>query len=261
MTLKDTGRTMVFDARPPFRVVKSIDTGPITNHVNFISTKRGTFAYISVGGLDLVKVFRTDDFSQVASISVGRLPHGVWPSGDGSRVYVGLENDDALVQIDTATNAVVATVAIGQAPQAINYVPDAVPSGDGLAGLEPLGVAGRVSRITLDARAQAGQRTARKPPTSVSLFDQGLVQVLEAAVTGLLPASHYVLAFSDRSDGGGSLQPLASFVTNAAGAAIVNAIGPIRQVVESGEGSSRRYLVIAPADASGPGTPVQIQTP
>src|ERR1700686_4089296 len=34
-TLKDIGRTMVFDAQPPFSVLKSIDTGPITNHVNF----------------------------------------------------------------------------------------------------------------------------------------------------------------------------------------------------------------------------------
>src|SRR5207253_1120865 len=29
-TLKDVGKVMVFDARPPFSVLKSIDTGPIT---------------------------------------------------------------------------------------------------------------------------------------------------------------------------------------------------------------------------------------
>src|SRR6266849_6124684 len=34
-TLKDVGKTPVFDARPPFSVLKTIDTGPITNHVNF----------------------------------------------------------------------------------------------------------------------------------------------------------------------------------------------------------------------------------
>src|SRR6266513_3069935 len=34
-TLKDTGRTQVFDARPPFAQLKTLDTGPITNHVNF----------------------------------------------------------------------------------------------------------------------------------------------------------------------------------------------------------------------------------
>ena len=48
-----------------------------------------------------MKVFRTDDFEQVATIPVGKLPHGVWPSGDGTRVYVGLENDDEMAAIDT----------------------------------------------------------------------------------------------------------------------------------------------------------------
>jgi YVTN family beta-propeller protein len=109
-TLKDIGRTMVFDARPPFAVIKSFDTGPITNHVNFATTKKGSFAYVTIGGLNQMKVFRTDDFSQVATIPVGKLPHGVWPSGDGTRIYVGLENADALAAIDTATNKVVGEV-------------------------------------------------------------------------------------------------------------------------------------------------------
>src|SRR6478736_4272851 len=64
-TLKDVGRTQVFDARPPFSLIKTIDTGPITNHVNFVYTANGSFAYVTVGGLNEVKVFRTDDFSEV----------------------------------------------------------------------------------------------------------------------------------------------------------------------------------------------------
>ena len=108
-TLKDIGKTMVFDAQPPFAVLKTIDTGPITNHVNFARNANGTFAYVTVGGLNEVKVFRTDDFSQVATIPVGKLPHGIWPSGDGTRIYVGLENADALAAIDTLTNKVIAT--------------------------------------------------------------------------------------------------------------------------------------------------------
>src|SRR5262249_16039713 len=125
LTLKDTGETMVFDARPPFAVLKTIDTGPLTNHVNFAHNANGTFPDVTVGGLNEVQVFRTDDFSRVAAIPVGKLPHGVWPSGDGSRVYVGLENADALIAIDTLTNRVIATIPIGQAPQAVNYVPNA----------------------------------------------------------------------------------------------------------------------------------------
>jgi YVTN family beta-propeller protein len=100
-TLKDTGKVQVFNAKPPFTLLQTLDTGPITNHVNIVRNAHGQFAYVTVGGLNQVKVFRTTDFSLVATIPVGKLPHGVWPSGDGTRVYVGLENNDLLTAIDT----------------------------------------------------------------------------------------------------------------------------------------------------------------
>src|SRR5437899_595388 len=34
-TLKDTGKVMIFNARPPLEVIKVLNTGPITNHGNF----------------------------------------------------------------------------------------------------------------------------------------------------------------------------------------------------------------------------------
>ncbi|MGY3423392.1 YVTN family beta-propeller protein [Bradyrhizobium sp. F1.13.4] len=256
-TLKDVGKTQVFDARPPFGLLKTIDTGPITNHVNFAQTANGSFAYVTIGGLNEVKVFRTDDFSQVATIPVGNLPHGVWPSGDGSRVYVGLENADALVAIDTATNKVIANIPIGQAPQAIAYVPNAAPNPDNRENLQPLGVAGQVAHLALAPKQRTGDG---KVPTSVSLFDQGLIQILQASVTGLQPKQKYVLALSNHEDGSGVLQPLAAFMTNPAGSAIVNAVGPIRQIVDQGANADRRYLVIASGEPAMPGEAIQIET-
>jgi hypothetical protein len=94
-------------------------------------------------------------------------------------------------------------------------------------------------------------------PTSISLFDQGLVQVLQAAVTGLQPNHPYVLAFSLDPNGGGALGLLQQFMSNPAGAAIVNTIGPIRQIVQ--DNVPLRYLVIAPGTAEQHGTPVQVQ--
>src|SRR5271166_4235348 len=167
-TLKDTGETQVFEATPPFAVLKTIQTGPITNHVNIVHNANGTFAYVTVGGLNEVKVLRTDDFSLVATIPVGNLPHGVWPSGDGTRVYVGLENADGMTAIDTLTNTVIATVPIGQAPQAVVYVPDAVPDGAGTDNLQPLGVAGQGAHLTLKA-VGATNSASVQAPTSVSL--------------------------------------------------------------------------------------------
>ena len=254
-TLKDIGKTQVFNAKPPFNLIKTIDTGPITNHVNFARTSKGTFAYVTIGGTNEVKVFRTDDFSQVATVPVGTLPHGIWPSGDGTRIYVGLENKDALAAIDTATNTVIATIPIGQAPQAIAYVPEAAPNPDDRQNLQSLGVAGQVAQLTLAPKADQ----SHKPSSSVSLFDQGLSQVLQASVTGLEPKQKYVLALAAQSDGRGELQPLAEFMTNPAGAAIVNAVGPIRQIVQSAATTERRYLVIAPGDAGHLGEAVQVQ--
>src|SRR5262249_28372041 len=148
-TLKDVGKVNVFDATPPFALLKTIETGPITNHVNFAYNTQGGFAYVTVGGLNQVQVFRTDDFSKVGRMAVGKLPHGLWPSGDGSRMYVGLENDDQLVAIDTLTRKVIGATPIGQAPQAVLYVPNAVPSGPGTQNLQPLGAAGQTTRLTL----------------------------------------------------------------------------------------------------------------
>jgi DNA-binding beta-propeller fold protein YncE len=259
-TLKDTGKTQVFDAQPPFTLLKTLNTGPITNHVNFVHNANGSFAYVTVGGLNEVKVFRTSDFAQVATIPVGDLPHGIWPSGDGTRVYVGLENADRLVGIDTLKNLVIASVPIGQAAQAVVYVPGAVPSGDGLQGLQPLGIAGQAAHLTLVSASASAPRTG-KAPTNVTLFDQGLVQVLEAAVTGLDPKKTYVLALSRRSDGTGALEPLTAFVTNPAGSAIVNAVGPIRQAVRAEEHVQRRYLVIVSGTAAELGPLAQIQAP
>jgi len=263
-TLKDSGKVQIFNARPPFEIIRTIDSGPITNHVNFAHNARGTFAYVTVGGLNEVKVYRTTDFALVSTIPVGALPHGIWPSGDGSRVYVGLENGDALAAIDTLTNEVVATVAIGQAPQAVAYVPGAVP-GDanaerrsGSRALQTLALAGQDTHLTL-VSPQA--RRGDKAPTSISLYDQGLTQILEAAVTGLTPGAAYVLALSDRADGEGTLQSLVAFTTNAAGSAVVNAVGPIRQALRSPETAQRRYLVIVSGTTAQLGVPVQIQAP
>src|SRR6185369_6573055 len=108
-------------------------------------------------------------------------------------------------------------------------------------------------------KTDAPSAASDKPATSISLFDQGLSQVVQAAVTGLEPKKPHVLALATQPDGGGALQPLAAFMTNPAGSAIVNAVGPIRQIVQGEDQIQRRYLVIAPGTAEQQGSAVQIQ--
>jgi len=255
LTLKDVGKVMVFAAKPPFNVLRTIDTGPITNHVNFVRTPRGQFAYVTIGGLNQVKAFRTTDFEQVATIAVGDLPHGIWPSGDGTRVYIGIENGDAVAAIDTSTNRVIASIPNGQAAQALVYVPDAAPTETaGIENLQPLGLAGSAVHLALAAPGSSHF-------TTVALFDQGLTQVLQAAVAGLEPAKPYLLALASNPEGSGEIEPIAQFTTNPAGAAVVNAVGPVRQIVQPDAASrgERRYLVVMTSDNGRPGRPVQLQ--
>jgi ABC transporter substrate binding protein len=55
-TLKDTGKVQVFEAQPPFALLKTLDTGPITNHVNIVRNTNGRlpaiypFRFYATGG-------------------------------------------------------------------------------------------------------------------------------------------------------------------------------------------------------------------
>src|SRR5215468_7678539 len=152
ITLKDVGKSQIYSAKPPFDQKVLLDVGPITNHVNFVNNRNSKFVYVTVGGANEVKVFRRGTTPELAAtIPVGELPHGIWPSGDGSRVYVALENGEHCVAIDTVTNKVIATIPIGQTTQALVYVPNAMPSGSGAENLMPLGTAANTSRLHLEA--------------------------------------------------------------------------------------------------------------
>jgi hypothetical protein len=69
------------------------------------------------------------------------------------------------------------------------------------------------------------------------------------------------LSLSTHPDGSGTVQPLAAFTTNPAGSAIVNAIGPIRQLVQPDTPEQRRFLVVMHGTPQAIGSVAQFQTP
>jgi hypothetical protein len=139
-------------------------------------------------------------------------------------------------------------------------VPNAVPEGDGKQGLQALGLAGQTTHLALAPLSDGGPSVdMEKAPTSVTLFDQGLVQVLQAAVTGLEPGQPYVLGLSDDPSGNGPIEALQAFMTNPAGAAIVNTVGPIKQIVQGEAKNPRRYLTLLKGTPASLGVPVQVQ--
>lgn len=197
-----------------------IDTGFITNHLGFAKTARGTLAYITVGGENVVKVYTTDaQPKQVATIPVGALPHGVWPSDDGSRMYVGLENGDGVDVVDTASDKVIARVPVGQAPQALVYVSNAVGSGDGTSNLLPKANSEPINIVLKSTGSDAkGFVVAR---------NLGIADSLEVFLYKLKPQTTYSLFMT------GQRTPVGAFKTNPAGMANGTVIGPLREVVST----------------------------
>ena len=249
ITLKDAGKVQVFNAKPPFEEKAVLETGPISNHVNFANNRNGKFAYITIGGANSVKVFRRGVAPElVATIPVGSLPHGIWPSGDGSRVYVALENGEHAVAIDTATNRVIANIPIGQTTQALVYVPGAVPNGDGTDNLKPLGEAGNTASLHLEA----GGNTLLNAQASVAVNSLGLLDLVQISAAGLAPNSQYQV-YLTKSDHPpfGRLEALAVLKTNPDGAGSVQAIGPLKSLVHgNSDGSaapSPRFLIVTEA--------------
>jgi YVTN family beta-propeller protein len=237
MTHKDVGKVTRIDTRS-LEVKEAFDTGMITNHLSFAKTAAGMLAYVSVGGENAVKVFSTGPKAAlVTAIPVGALPHGMWTSDDGSRVYVGLENSDAVDVIDTASNKVVARVPVGQAPQALVYVSHAVPAGEGRDNL--------VARTNKDPLDIALKPVSGEGKGAVVVRNLGLTDSLDVSLARLKPKTVYSVYAS------GQRTPVAVFETNPMGGANGTAIGPMRELTRTGEAAASQIGVMegnAPPD-------------
>lgn len=243
ITLKDAGKVQVFNAKPPFEQKSVIETGPISNHVNFVNNRNGRFAYVTVGGLNEVKVFRRGLAPElVATIPTGSLPHGIWPSGDGSRVYVALENDGRVAAIDTLSNRVIANIPTGQTGQALVYIPRAVNNGPGTENLVPLGEAANTARLALESAA--AKSTGAQ--ASVAVNSLGLLDLIQVAASGLTPKTRYQVWLAEAASAPyGKVEPLTVLTTNADGAGVAQSIGPMKSLAGTGSAdASRRFLIV-----------------
>ncbi len=224
ITLKDSGETQIYSAKPPFQTLATLATGPISNHVTFVTNRAGRFAYVSVGGTDQVLVYHRNGANPklIATVKTGDVPHGIWGSGDGRRVYVGLENGDSVQAIDALTNKVIATIPVGQLPQALVYVPgtSAVP-GD-MTNLKPLSAEIDAAHLEL-----VPPRSGSMAHASIAINSLGLIDNLQIAATGLEPGKKYRLVLV----GNGESEDLIKLRAGIGGVAIVQALGPLKRAV------------------------------
>ncbi|GAB3045412.1 YVTN family beta-propeller protein [Spirosoma oryzae] len=257
-THKDVGKVSVLNART-YEIEGVIDTGPGTNHVNFAGPDGGTrysgsaagaFAYVTVGGENAVKVYSRDR-QLVSTIPTGPNPHGVWPSGDGSKVYVGLENGDAVDVIDTKTNTKRTEIASGQAPQALIYVVKAVPPpATGLTNLVPLASGPplnvRLSPVgTPPVPGVGGGVTLR----TIDGVDEAILMLKKLA-----PTTTYTLYLSDQKTVAVNPEAVLSFTTDDQGAVETYAYYQIKLRLTG------RYMLVLQGDKN-PAAAVVLSTP
>jgi len=207
-----TGQTTVIDARR-MRVLTILNTGPRTNHPQFITKRDGrNYAYLTVGGLNETLVFlragaRPRLVGQIRDHGFG--PHGIWPSPDNTRIYVALQNSDAVDVIDTSTDTVIKTLRVGQDPMALVYVANAVPTGSGRRGLSRQGLGEPVQTMPVLARGTpcSAALTVRrlKAIDQLVLNATGLRARATLTVEGVKPDASVAPLYSVRASASGTV--------------------------------------------------------
>jgi YVTN family beta-propeller protein len=203
------GKTSVVDARR-FRTLTVLDTGPRTNHPNFVTKPDGDYAYVTVAGLNQTLVYRRHGAFPVLVKRIrhaGYAPHGIWPSPDNSRIYVALQKSDAVDVIDTHGDRIIRTLHVGQDPMALVYVAGAVPLGDGRQGLTRQGLNRRVETQPVEVRGATGT-------ANVTVRAGDGVDLLDFSALNLPPKAAFT-AYGLRADG--SASALREIVANAQG--------------------------------------------
>jgi YVTN family beta-propeller protein len=145
------------------RVEAVLNTGPRTNHPNFVTVGKVNYAYLTVGNLNETLVFRRPA-SGGPPVLVKRIPtccgpHGIWPSPDNTRIYVALQYSDGVDVINTKTMKVIKTLHVGQSPMALVYVARSGPGST--AGLSHQGLGMRNEYLPAFVQGATGQATVQ----------------------------------------------------------------------------------------------------
>jgi YVTN family beta-propeller protein len=155
--------TAVVNART-YKVQAVLNTGPRTNHPNFVTVHGVNYAYLTVGDLGQTLVFRRSAIGGPPTLvkrirNHGLGPHGIWPSPDNTRVYVALQYSDAVDVIDTRSMKVIATMRIGQSPMALVYVARSGPGTTANLGHQGLGM--RIENRPIEVHGATGTGNAQ----------------------------------------------------------------------------------------------------
>jgi YVTN family beta-propeller protein len=162
--MPNNGKTTTIVNAQTYRVAAVLDTGPRTNHPNFVTVDGVDYAYLTVGDLSQTLVYRRSTTGGAPTLvktiaNRGKGSHGLWPSPDNTRMYVALQYSDAVDVIDTKTMEVINTLRVGQSPMAAVYVARSAPGST--ANLSQQGLGMRVENRPIELQGVPGAGNAQ----------------------------------------------------------------------------------------------------
>lgn len=239
MTHKDVGKVTVIDAKT-LTVAKVINTGAITNHVTFSYLNGRLMMEVTVGGENKTRIFDVaNNFVQTDSIMVGALPHGIWPSADGKQLYVGLEFGDQVQHINMENMKVVATVQIGQSPQALVYADNAVTGTNGNSYLRVLNDTTATQVVEM-----FHSTTNTKGAGKLAIREIGLTDLVEQIFTMLEPNTAYTLSLTHSTNTPYTPDyEINSFTTDGQGKYVGQSTGVIKKM-DATESDEYHHLIL-----------------
>ncbi|OQU99713.1 hypothetical protein CLAIMM_05309 [Cladophialophora immunda] len=218
-----TATVIDLDARS---VVTAVDVGVEPNHANFAVLNGTTHVFTTVGASNETKVYRQDSPSSVpvylTSIrSSGIEPHGLWGSPDNQWMFTVNEHSDTVDVISLETMAVTKTLNVGQEGQALIYVANAVPEGDGTANLGTQGLSSTAAlNKIVDVTQSPGSASmstmmmtpaSNKTPTAlVTIRSLGGLDMVQVIGRDLRLNGSYTMSATCQQCNGGQV-PLLSF--------------------------------------------------
>jgi YVTN family beta-propeller protein len=160
----NNGKTTAIVNAKTYRVEAVLNTGPRTNHPNFVTVDGVDYAYQTVGDLNQTLVYRRSATGGAPTLvktitNHGAGSHGLWPSPDNTRMYVALQYSDAVDVIDTKTTEVIKTLRIGQSPMAAVYVARSSPGST--ANLSRQGLGMRIENRPIEVQGAPGTGNAQ----------------------------------------------------------------------------------------------------
>jgi YVTN family beta-propeller protein len=179
--MPNNGKTVSVVNTDTHKVAAVLETGPRTNHPNFVTVDGVDYAYLTVGDLGQTLVYRRSANGDAPTLvkaikNSGGGPHGLWPSPDNTRMYVALQYSDALDVIDTKTMEVIDTLRVGQSPMAAVYVARSTEGSTANLGRQGLDMRIENIRVEVQGAPGAGNAQVRALPgvDEVALDVRGL---------------------------------------------------------------------------------------